>query len=153
MFNAKEIEMKALHVRNTAIALIAGISMMATPLYADMHGKGMEKGMMGDQKGGMSQMSGMMHDMGDSMMSMSGDMGKGDMSAAQQKQMGDRMREMSMMMDSMSGMMGKGMMMDAEQQKKMSEMRKQMDTMHANTATPGAPAKKTTPHSHPKDGK
>ena len=141
--------MKALHVRNTAIALIAGMSFMATPLYADMHGKGM----MGDQKGGMSQMSGMMHDMADSMMSMSGDMGKGNMTATQQKQMSDRMREMSTMMDNMSGMMGKGMMMDAEQQQKMTEMRKQMDTMHGHTAKPGAPTKKTTPHSHPRDGK
>ena len=143
--------MKALHVRNAAIALIAGMGLMATPLYADMHGKGMEKGMMGDQKGGMTQMSGMMHDMADSMMSMSGDMGKGDMSAARQKQMGDRMREMSMMMDGMSGMMGKGMTMDAEQQQKMGDMRKQMDTMHMDTGK--APAKKVTPHSHPRDAK
>ena len=144
--------MKARHVRNAAIALIAGVGLMATPLYADMHGKGMEKGMMGDQKGGMTQMSGMMHDMADSMMSMSGDMGKGDMSAARQKQMGDRMREMSMMMDGMSGMMGKGMTMDAEQQKKMTEMRKQMDAMHKASA-PGTPAKKLVPHSHPRDAK
>ena len=92
--------MKALHVRNTAIALIAGMSLMATPLYADMHGQGM----MGDQKGGMTQMSGMMHDMADSMMSMSGDMGKGGMSAARQKQMGDRMREMSMMVGALLAM-------------------------------------------------
>lgn len=141
--------MKALQVRKTAIALIAGMSLMATPLYADMNAKGM----MGDQKGGMTQMSGMMHDMADSMMSMSGDMGKGNMTATQQKQMSDRMREMSMMMDNMSGMMGQGMMMDAEQQQKMGDMRKQMDMMRGNTATPGAPAKKTTPHSHPKDGK
>lgn len=141
--------MKALHVRNTAIALIAGMSLMATPLYAEMHGKDM----MGDQKGGMTQMSGMMHDMAGNMMSMSGDMGKGNMTATQQKQMSDRMREMSMMMDNMSGMMGKGMMMDAGQQQKMTEMRKQMDTMSGNTATPGAPAKKVTPHSHPRDAK
>ena len=141
--------MKALHLRNTAIALIAGMSLLATPLYADMHGKGM----MSDQKSGMTQMSGVMHDMADSMMSMSGDMGKGNMTATQQKQMSDRMREMSMMMDNMSGMMGKGMTMDAEQQQKMTEMRRKMDAMHGTTATPGAPAKKTTPHSHPKDGK
>lgn len=141
--------MKALHIRNTAIALIAGMSLLATPLYAEMHGKGM----MGDQKSGMTQMSGVMRDMANSMMSMSDDMGKGTMTATQQKQMGDRMRDMSMMMDNMSGMMGQGMMMDAEQQQKMSEMRKQMDAMHGNIATPGAPAKKTTPHSHPKDGK
>ncbi len=144
--------MKALHVRNAAAAFIAGIALVATPLYADMHGKGMEQGMMGNQKGGMMQMSEMMHDMADTTMSMSGDMGKGDMSAARQKQMGDRMREMSMMMDSMSGMMGKGMTMDAAQQKKMTEMRKQMDAMHMET-TSGSPAKKSAPHSHPRDAK
>ena len=143
--------MKALHVRNAAIALIAGIGLMATPLYADMHGKDMGKGMMGDQKGGMMQMSGMMHDMADSMMSMSGEMGKGDMNAARQKQMSERMRGMSMMVDGMSGMMGKGMMMDAEQQKKMGEMRKQMDAMQ-KSAGPGADAKKSQ-HLHPRDGK
>lgn len=141
--------MKALHVRNAAIALIAGIGLMSTPLYAEMPGG---KGMMGDQKSGMTQMSGMMHDMSDTMMSMSGEMGKGDMSAARQKQMSERMREMSMMTDGMSGMMGKGMMMDAEQQKKMGEMRKQMDMMHKDTA-PGTGAKKPAPHSHPRDGK
>jgi hypothetical protein len=144
--------MKALHVRNAAIVLIAGIGLMATPLYADMHGKDMEKGAMGDQKGGMTQMSGMMHDMADTMMSMSGEMGKGRMNAAQQKQMSERMREMSLMADDMSGMMGKGMMMDAEQQKKMGEMRKQMDMMHKDTA-PGTGAKKPAPHSHPRDAK
>ena len=144
--------MKALHVRNAAIALIAGIGLMATPLYADMHGKGMEKGMMGDQKGGMTQMSGMMHDMANLMMGASGEMSKSDVTAAQQKKMSERMREMSLMVDNMSGMMGKGMMMDAEQQKKMTEMRKQMDTMHKDTAA-GTPAKKVTPHSHPRDGK
>jgi hypothetical protein len=137
--------MKTPHIKSIAIALFTGMSLLALPLHADMHSKGMEKSMMGDQKDGMSQMSGMMHDMADSMMSMSGDMGKGDMNAARHKQMSERMREMSMMMDGMSGMMGKGM--------KMTEMRKQMDTMHTNTASPGAPAKKTTPHSHPKDGK
>ena len=144
--------MKVQHVRNAAIAVIAGIGLMATPLYADMHGKGMEKGAMGDQKGGMTQMSGMMHDMADMMMGASGEMSKGDMTAAQQKKMSERMREMSLMVDNMSGTMGKGMMMDAEQQKKMTEMRKQMDTMH-KSAAPGTPAKKVTPHSHPKDGK
>ena len=144
--------MKVQHIRNAAIALIAGIGLMATPLYADMHGKGMEKGAMGDQKGGMTQMSGMMHDMADMMMGASGEMSKGDMSAAQQKQMSERMREMSLMVDNMSGMMGKGMMMDAEQQKKMTEMRKQMDTMHKDTAA-GTGKKKPTQHLHPKDGK
>jgi len=144
--------MKARNIRNTAIALVAGLGLTATPLYADMHGKGMDKGMMGDQKGGMTQMSGMMHDMADTMMQMSGEMGKGGMSAAQQKQMSERMREMSMMMDDMSGMMGKGMMMDAEQQKRMGEMRKQMDAMQKGAA-PGAPAKKVAPHSHPRDAK
>ncbi|MHB1053819.1 MAG: hypothetical protein ACYCZT_12245 [Thiobacillus sp.] len=122
--------MKAQHVRNAAIALIAGIGLMATPLYADMHGKGMEKGAMGDQKSGMTQMSGMTHDMANQVMGMSGEMSKGNLSAAQQKQMSERMRKMATMMDDMSGMMGKGMMMDVEQQKKMGEMRKQLDAMH-----------------------
>lgn len=150
--------MKALNIRHAAIALIAGAGLMAAPLYADMHGnKEMGKGgtggaaMMGDQHGDMMQMSSMMHDMADNMMSMSGDMGKGGMSATRQKQMGDRMREMSMMMDNMSGMMGKGMMLDAEQQQKMGDMRKQLDTMH--TGPEKAPAKKVTPHSHPRDAK
>ena len=146
--------MKALHVRNAAaIALIAGMGLMATPLYAEMPGgKDMGKGMMGDQKSGMTQMSGMMHDMADMMMETSGKMSKGDMSAEQQKKMSERMRDMSLMVDNMSGMMGKGMTMDAEQQKKMSDMRKQMDMMPKG-ATPATPAKKTTPHSHPKDAK
>lgn len=144
--------MKARHVRNAAIALIAGIGLMATPLYADMHGKGMEKGAMGDQKGGMTQMSGMMHDMADMMMEVSGQMSKGDVNAVRQKQMSERMREMSMMLDDMSGMMGKGMMMDAEQQKKMNEMRKQMDTMHKDAAA-GTGTKKPAQHLHPRDGK
>ena len=151
--------MKALHIRNAAIALIAGAGLMAAPLYADMHGnKEMGKGggmggaaMMGDQKGDMTQMSSMMHDMADNMMSMSGDMGKGGMSAARQKQMGDRMREMAMMMENMSGMMGKGMMLDAEQQQKMGDMRKQMDAMPMDTVK--TPSKKVTPHSHPRDAK
>ena len=150
--------MKALHIRNAAIALIAGAGLITGPLYADMNsnkemGKGMPGGaaMMGDQKGDMTQMSGMMHDMADNMMSMSGDMGKGGMNATRQKQMGDRMREMSMMMENMSGMMGKGMMLDAEQQQKMGDMRKQMDMMPMDTVK--APAKKVTPHSHPRDAK
>lgn len=46
--------MKASHVRNSAIALIAGSWLLTAPLYADMHGKVMEKGVMGDQKGGMT---------------------------------------------------------------------------------------------------
>ena len=151
--------MKALHIHNAAIALIAGAGLMAGSLYADMNsskemGKGTPGGaaMMGDQKGDMTQMSSMMHDMANNMMSMSGDMGKGGMSATRQKQMGDRMREMSMMMENMSGMMGKGMMMDAEQKQKMSDMRKQMDAMHKDTGAK-APAKKVTPHSHPRDAK
>ena len=144
--------MKAQQIRNAAIAFMAGTWLVATPLYADMHGKGMEKGMMGDQKGGMTQMSGMMHDMADTMMEMSGEMGKGGMSAARQKQMSERMREMSTMMDDMSGMMGKGMMMDAEQQKKMDEMRRQMDEMHKDAA-PGTATKKAAPHSHSRDAK
>ena len=150
--------MKARHIHNAAIALIAGAGLMATPLYADMNsskemGKGMpgSAAMMGDQKGDMTQMSGMMHDMADTMMSMSGDMGKGGMSATRQKQMGDRMREMSMMMENMSGMMGKGMMLDAEQKQKMGDMRKQMDAMPMDTVK--TPAKKVTPHSHPRDAK
>ena len=136
--------MKTSHIRMATIALLAGTWLAAAPVYADMHGKGMDKGMMGDQKGGMTQMGGMMHDMADTMMEMSGEMGKGGMNAARQKQTGERMREMSMMMDDMSGMMGKGMMMDAEQQKKMSEMRKQVDAMHKGAAS-GAPAKKAAP--------
>lgn len=117
--------MKPVSIRNAAIVLAAGIGLMAPAIYADMHGKGM----MGDQKGGAMEMPGMMHDMGDTMKSMSGEMGKGNLSAAQQKQMGERMREMSMMMDKMSGMTGKCPMLDAEQQKQMGEMRKQMDMM------------------------
>ena len=147
--------MKVLHIRNVAIAVIAGAGLIATPLYADMHTpKEMGKGTMGGaaMMGDMTQMSGMMHDMADTMMSMSGDMGKGGMSATRQKQMGDRMREMSMMMENMSGMMGKGMMMDAEQKQKMSDMRKQMDVMHKDIGAK-APAKKVTPHSHPRDAK
>jgi len=144
--------MKAQYIRNAAIALMASAWLVATPLYAEMPGgKDMGKGMMGDQKGGMTQMSGMMHDMADMMMGASGEMSKGDMSAAQQKQMSDRMREMSLMVDNMSGMMGKGMMMDAEQQKKMTEMRKQMDAMHKETKS-GA-GKKPAQHLHPRDGK
>lgn len=38
MSQQKEIENKALHIRNTAIALIAGAGLMAALLYADMHG-------------------------------------------------------------------------------------------------------------------
>ncbi|BBP03067.1 hypothetical protein TPL01_25050 [Sulfuriferula plumbiphila] len=145
--------MKAQYVRNAAIALIAGLGLMATPLYAEMPGgKDMGKGMMGDQKGGMTQMSSMMHDTADTMMLMSGEIGKGDMNAARQKQMSERMREMSIMMDDMSGMIGKGMMMDAEQQKKMSEMRKQVDAMHKDAAA-GTGTKKPAPHLHPRDGK
>ena len=145
--------MKALHFRNAAtIALIAGMGLLATPLYAEMPGgKDMGKGMMGDQKSGMTQMSGMMHDMADMMMETSGKMSKLDMSAEQQKKMSERMRDMSMMVDNMSGMMGKGMTMDAEQQKKMGEMRKQMDAMHKGAA-PDADAKKKQ-HLHPRDGK
>lgn len=142
--------MKVRHIRNAAIALIAGMGLMATPLSAQMQG-GKDMGM-GDQKAGMTQMSGMMHDMADSMLSMSGDMGKGDMSAAQQKQMGDRIREMSMMMEGMSGVMSKGMTMDTEQKKKMTEMRKQMDTMQQGLA-PVPSVKKLPPHSHPRDAK
>lgn len=50
--------MKTLHIRNAAIALIAGAGLVAAPLYADMHGnKEMGKGgtggaaMMGDPEG------------------------------------------------------------------------------------------------------
>lgn len=87
---------------------------------------------------GMQQMSGMMHDSAGQMMNMSGDMSKGTMGAAQQKQMGERMRTMSEMMDKMSGMMGNGMGMgmsmdkgmDPAMQKQMGEMHKQMEMMH-----------------------
>ena len=67
--------------------------------------------------------------MADQMMGMSGEMSKGTMSGAQQKQMSERMRKMATMMNDMSGMMGKGMMMDADTQKRMDQMRKQMDEM------------------------
>ena len=140
--------MEALYVRNAVIGLIAGFGLMATPLYADTQGKGA----MGDQKGGMTQMSGMMHDMADHMMGMSGEMGKGGMNAARQKQMSERMRSMSLMMDDMSGMMGKGMMMDAEQQKKMHDMRSQIDALPKGSTAPDADAKKKQ-HLHPRDGK
>ncbi len=72
--------MKPVSVRNAAIALAAGIGLMAPAIYADMHGKGM----MGDQKGGMMQMSGMM--------------GKGMMMDAEQQR---RMNEMRRQMDAM----------------------------------------------------
>ena len=128
-----------------------------TPLYADMHtskemGKGAPGGaaMTGDHKGDMTQMSGMMHDMADTMMSLSGDMGKGDMNTARQKQMGDRMRDMSTMMEGMSGA-GKGGMksmpgmtgdMGAHQQmmeKRMEMMQTMMKMMMDRM--PAAPAK------------
>ena len=101
---------------------------MALPALAQSGGGTMD-GKKGGPGPGMQQMSGMMHDMSDQMMGMSGDMSKGGMSAAQQKQMGERMRTLSTMMDQMSGMMGKGMMMDAGQQKQMGDMRMQMDGM------------------------
>ena len=68
--------MKTRHVRNAVIALIAGVGLMATPLYAES-GKGVSTGM--------TQMSGMMHDLADSMMALSGEMSKGEMSAARCK--------------------------------------------------------------------
>ena len=40
--------MNALHVRNTAIALIAGTWLLTAPVYADKHGKDA----MGDHKAG-----------------------------------------------------------------------------------------------------
>jgi hypothetical protein len=112
--------------------LMVGL-MIALPAMAQMGG-GMMDGRKGDGPG-MQQMSGMMHDMADQMMGMSGDMGKGGMGAAQQKQMGERMRTMATMMDQMSGMMGKGMMMDTGMQRQMDDMRKQMDAMMKQAPT------------------
>jgi hypothetical protein len=120
--------MKLTFAKSTMATLLALGFAMAQPALAQTGG-----GMMGGKKGGagpgMQQMSGMMHDMSDQMMGMSGDMSKGSMSAAQQKQMGERMRTMATMMDQMSGMMGKGMMMDADMQKQMQDMRGRMDGM------------------------
>ena len=119
--------MRASRVTKTVGSAVLAIGLiLAVPVHAQMG-----QGMMGGQKGGpgSQQMSGMMHDMADQMMSLSGEMGKGGLSAAQQKQMGERMREMAGMMDKMSGMMGKGMTMDADMQKQMDQMRKRMDEM------------------------
>ena len=136
--------MKTPYIRNAAIALIAGIGLMATPLYAE---GGQEAGT------GMTQMSGMMHDLADSMIALSGEMSKGEMSTARQKQMSKRMQEMSLMLDDLSGMLGKGMTMNVEQQKKMSELRKQLDALPKEPSAATPATKKTTPHSHPRDGK
>lgn len=112
------------------LSSLAAASVFALSLPA---GAEMGAGMMDAKKNvpgsGAQQMSTMEHDMADQMMSMSGEMSRGNMSAAQQKQMSERMRKMATMMDDMSGMMGKGMMMDAENQKRMDQMRKQMDEM------------------------
>ena len=116
--------------------IAAGTFSLALPANAQMGAGKMDaqKGMPGS---GAQQMSGIEHDMADQMMGMAGEMSKGTMSAAQQKQMGERMRKMATMMDDMLGMMGKGMMMNAENQKRMDQMRKQMDEMHGD-----APKKK-----------
>jgi len=127
--------MKHMRVSSLLGSTVLMLSLVAvSPVSAQMDG------MMGQQQGGpgMMQMSGMMHDMADQMVAMSGEMSKGAMSAAQQKQMAERMRTMATMMDGMSGMMGKGMMMDADMQKRMDQMRKQMDEMMKMSA----PAKK-----------
>jgi hypothetical protein len=104
--------MKTTIGRKLGAGLLALAVVVAVPVYAAKHGG---PGMMDGKGGGMMQMSGMMHDMADQMLSMSGDMGQGKLSAAQQKQMADRMRTIAVMMDNMSGMMGKGMMMDDAQ--------------------------------------
>ena len=114
----------------------AGVFALAIPANAQM-GSGMDA-KKGGQCPGAQQMSTTERDMADQMMGMSGEMSKGNMSAAQQKQMSERMRKMATMMEDMSGMMGKGMMMDADTQKRMDQMRRQMDEMmHGN-----APKKK-----------
>lgn len=136
--------MKTPYIRNAAIALIAGIGLMATPLYA-------ESGQEGST--GITQMSGMMHDLADSMIALSGEMRKGEMSSARQKQMSQRLQKMSLMLDDLSGMLSKGMTMDAEQQKKMSELRKQLDALPKEPGAATSATKKITPHSHPRDGK
>lgn len=136
--------MKIRYMRNAAIALIAGMGLMATPLYAE---SGQEAG------AGMTQMSSMMHDLADSMIALSGEMRKGEMSSTRQKQMSQRLQKMSLMLDDLSGMLGKGMTIDAEQQKKMSELRKQLDALPKEPSAATPATKKITPHSHPRDGK
>lgn len=106
----------------------AGVFALALPANAQM-GPGMMDAKKSGQCPGAQQMSTMSHDMADQMMGMSGEMSKGTMSAAQQKQMSERMRKMATMMDDMSVMMVKDMMMDADTQKRMDQMRKQMDEM------------------------
>ena len=108
--------------------VLAGVFALTLPASAQM-GSGMADAKKGGPGSGAQQMSGIEHDMADQMMGMSGEMSKGSMSAAQQKQMSERMRKMATMMDDMSGMVGKGMMMDTENQKRMDQMRKQMDEM------------------------
>lgn len=119
------------HVTLSALlssVVAAGIFALALPANAQM-GQGMMDAKKSGQCPGAQPMSTMSHDMADQMMGMSGEMSKGTLSAAQQKQMSERMRKMATMMDDMSGMMGKGMMMDADTQKRMDQMRKQMDEM------------------------
>ena len=126
--------MKTTFTRTAATALFALGLAIALPILAQSGG-GVMDGKKGGPGPGMQQMSGMMHDMSNQMMGMSGDMGKGGMSAVQQKQMSERMRTMSTMMDQMSGMMGKGMMMDADMQKQMHDMRGRMDGMMKSGGT------------------
>lgn len=133
--------MKTAIGRKLGAGVLALAVVLAVPVYAAKHGgPGMMDGKGGGMGGpGMMQMSGMMHDMADQLMAMTGDMGQGKLSAAQQKQTAERMRTMATMMDNMSGMMGKGMMMDAGMQKQMDQMRKQIDEM---MKSPAAPKKK-----------
>ena len=112
--------------------LIAGIT-FAIPACAQTHGGTRAMGMSEKSATDTQQMSGMMHDMSGEMMTMSGMMGKGDMSPDAMKKMASQMKQMGSMMENMSGMMGKGAMMDAGQHKQMDQMHK---NMHA------APAKK-----------
>ncbi len=112
--------------------LIAGITFALTAC-AQTHGgtRAMDMGEKGASD--TQQMSGMMHDMSGEMMTMSGKMGKGDMSPDAMKKMASQMKQMGSMMENMSGMMGKGAMMDAGHHKQMDQMHKSM---------PAAPPKK-----------
>lgn len=120
----KQVTLSALLSSLVAVGVFA----LALPASAQM-GSDMMDGKKGGPGSGTQSMSGIGHDMAGQMKGMSGEMSKGTMSAAQQKQMGERMRKMASMMDDMSGMMGKGMMMDGDSQKHMDQMRKQMDEM------------------------
>ncbi len=115
--------------------LAAGMFALALPASAQqMGGPGMKGNSMPGP--GAQQMSGLQHDMSTQMMGMAGQMGNGNLSAAQQKLMSERMRTMGTMMGDMSGMMGQGMMMDANTQNRMNQMRTQMDGMMHGGGSP-----------------